>query len=201
MKPVMYPKTFSGLPAVQVKSELAGLIKLLKKEGVKSYLEIGVARGDTFHEITSSLPRGSRAVAVDMPQAAWGLDGSKAYLDKAVENLARGYDARVIYGSSSAPGIVEEVEELGPFDAVLIDGDHTLEGVRADWDNYGRLGKLVIFHDIVDDMRPNRRGERIDVPLFWAGLKKQYPHAEFIGKHSEMGIGVLFLGEYMATCS
>lgn len=188
----MYPKTFSGLPAVQVESELKDFISLIKERQVTSYLEIGTARGDTFFEIVKAMPKGSRAVAVDLPMSAWGLKDSNNYLDAAAKELSKEYDVKIIYGSSRERKIIDQVKNLAPFDAVFIDGDHTLEGVTYDWKNYGRMGKIVAFHDIVDDMKRNKRGETIDVPLFWASTKTEFEHVEFIGEESKMGIGVLF---------
>ena len=40
------------------------------------------------------------------------------------------------------------VKKRGPFDAILIDGDHSLAGVSKDWQLYGELAPLVAFHDI-----------------------------------------------------
>lgn len=187
-----YPHTFSGLPAVQVESELNGFLALLKEKKVRSYLEIGTARGDTFYTVMSSLPRSSVGVAVDMPEASWGLDKSKTYLDYAIAGLDDDYLVQAIYGSSRDKEIIDKVSVLAPFDMVFIDGDHTLEGVTKDYENYGHLGKMVAFHDIVDDMRANKRGETIDVPVFWKKLKNEKPYIEFVEQGSKMGIGVIF---------
>lgn len=191
----MYPHTFSTLPAVQVKGELDFLLSSIVNHGVRSYLEVGTGRGDTFHEIVCRcLPVGSRVVAVDLPQSGWGLSDSKRMLDAAIFDLkAKGYDARAIYGSSREKNVIDEVDKLGPFDCVFIDGDHTLSGVSADWNLYGQHAqKITAFHDIADTMRPNRLNEVIEVPIFWQNLKKQgYTTAQVIAENSTMGIGIV----------
>lgn len=190
---IMYPNTFSGDPAVQVESELRDFIDLLQAEGVKSYLEIGSARGDTFHEVMTHLPKWSKGTAVDLPQSVWGLKNSKKQLGRAVAHLnTASYGATAIYGSSRDPYIRARAHALGPYDCVMIDGDHTMDGVTQDWFNYGDMGRIIAFHDIVDTMNPNKKGEKIEVPLFWNALKKKYRHVEFIGENSTMGIGVIF---------
>lgn len=191
----MYPSTFSGAPAVQVESELSALIDFFKRNSVTSYLEVGCGRGDTFHEIVRSLPSGSKAVAVDLPQAGWGLSGSESQLEAAAADLRlMGYDVRLIFGSSRDESVIMAAAEFGPFDAVFIDGDHTIEGVTADWQNYGHMGNIVAFHDIADSMRPNALREKIEVPVFWRRLKDIWGEktAEFVERGSTMGIGVLW---------
>lgn len=189
----MYPHTFSGEPAVQVESELKGFIKLLKDEGVKSYLEVGVGRGDTFHEIVSALPDGSTAVSVDLPESAWGLNNSQEQLKNVLQDLHQTRNVAGLFGNSRDQELVQRVRKLGPYDCVFIDGDHTLEGVKADFKNYGPMGRIVAFHDIVDTMVPNLRKEKIEVPVFWNEIKQKYRHVEFIAPGSTMGIGVIYV--------
>ena len=52
--------------------ELDGLLEIIKQHDVKTYLEIGVGRGDTFYEIMTALPFGSTGVTVDLPDSTWG---------------------------------------------------------------------------------------------------------------------------------
>lgn len=191
MKP--YPHTFSGLPAVQEAAEFEQLLRFVEDNGIRSYLEIGVGRGDTFHEIVSRMPHGSRAVAVDLPEAKWGLQDSQKMLDAAAADLADRYDVTVIYGPSSSHEIIEQIAAMPPFDLVFIDGDHTMQGVSADFRNYGSHGRFVALHDIVDCMRPNRKREKIEVPMFWEILVKACGGNvhQFVTPGSNMGIGII----------
>lgn len=189
----MYPRTFSGLAAVQVKDELEHFIKIIVEQDVRSYLEIGCGRGDTFHEIVSHLPKGSRAMAVDLPDSGWGFNDSRKQLIAACEDLSRqGYDVRCLFGDSKGKEMIDAVNEVEPFDLVFIDGDHTLAGVTADWENYGGKGKMTAFHDIADTMMPNGLKEVIEVPRFWKGLKRaRLSTTELIAQNSTMGIGII----------
>lgn len=184
-------QTFSGFPSVQVESEIMGLAQFIKENDIRSILEIGVGRGDNMHFMTKLMPEGSAYIGVDKPGSCWGFDESQKMVERAVEDLAD-YDAAVLYGDSGSEELSLIVRGMGPFDLVFIDGDHTLAGVMKDYDLYGDLGKYVAFHDIVDPMIPNLKGEVIEVPLFWEELKKKYEYVEFIEKGSTMGIGLIF---------
>lgn len=187
--------TRSGRRASQRADELLPFIRLLKREGVRSYLEIGARHGDTFDTVMRSLPPGSTGVAVDLPGGNWGVRSSQASLIKAVRDLRRaGYRAWAQFGNSRDPEIIAGLRVLGAFDAVLIDGDHLYEGVRADWENIGPLARLVAFHDIAGEGERTRddRALPVEVPRLWRELKPAFRHVEFVGPGSTMGIGVLY---------
>lgn len=186
--------TRSGRNPSQNEHELRGFIKLLQDRKVRSYLEIGARHGDTFYEVVKHLPPGSRAVAVDLPGGLWGSVKSKSYLQEAVAELqGLGYDASVLYGDSKTDATRSLVQRRGPYDAMLIDGDHTLVGVSADWENYGKMAPIVAFHDIVGwDQAEKVYGKPVEVPIFWGSLRQQHEHIEFIDEGSAMGIGVVW---------
>lgn len=188
-------KTFSGLPAVQHEKEYLPYLGWIQTIKPTSYLEIGAARGDTFHDTVALMPKGSRALAVDYPMQAWGLQDSRKYLERAVEDLRqKGYLVDVIFGNSQDSAVIEQVRKHDMFDLCFIDGDHTYKGVKADYDNYGLFAKYCAFHDISDRMKPNRKGELIEVPIFWNELKERNQnYLEWIDNSqlSPMGIGVI----------
>lgn len=186
-------KAFSGRRPSQIEEELRGLIDLFIAEGVRSYAEIGAREGDTFHEVLTRVPR-CRGVAVDLPDGLWGKAGTRAKLEAAVRDLtARGIEASCLFGNSQTEATHRLIRLRGPYDAILIDGDHTYEGVRADWENYGPGARLVAFHDIVGSgCRDRRRGAPVEVPRLWAEIKATHRTVEFIAAGSQMGIGVAF---------
>ena len=105
----------------------------------------------------------------------------------------------------SDPQTVAEVRELlggEPLDFLFIDGDHSYDGVRQDYESYAPLvrpGGLIGFHDIAE---PPGGGPVIaadgtlllvgDVPAFWRTIRGDYPSEEFIGTADGcFGIGLL----------
>ena len=187
-----YSKTFSGRKPSQRPDEIEPFIEFLNAKRVQSYLEIGARDGDTFHAVISALPKCSRGVALDLPGGLWGRENSRDNLESAVSDLkSRGYDVSIIWGDSKALSICQMVMLRGPYDAILIDGDHTLPGVCADWENYGPMAGIVAFHDIDGENILSRAGDLVEVPSLWRELKASHETREFIGRERGMGIGIV----------
>lgn len=181
--------------ALQDDAEIARLADILKEEGVTSYLEVGSKFGGSLWRLANALPVGSRIVAVDMPNGTKKWQESSASLKACCAELTRlGYDAHIVWGDSTDPKTIAEVWALGPFDATLIDANHTLRYVLADWFTYGAMARIVAFHDIAWSRAPDWVGTRIDVPQFWNGIKDDFRHEQIklcpTGKNN--GIGVLW---------
>jgi len=179
----------------QVPEEIDAFCEILKQNEVSLYLEIGSKFGGSLWRVANALPKGSRVVSVDLPNGTRAWKESSASLVACVAELNRiGYDARLIWGDSRAPDVIRKVEKYGPYHAAMIDADHRLPGVTADWINYSPMANIVAFHDINWLRAPEWQGVRIEVPGFWDALKKDYRHQEFkmcpTGKNN--GIGVLW---------
>lgn len=181
---------------LQNKQELEDFIKILQKENVKSYLEIGCKFGGSLWYIGNGLPKGARIVAVDLPHGDLSFKENQGHLEECTRALkGKGYDAHLIIGDSTKKEIVDKVYALGPFDAVFIDANHTLPYINKDWSNYGKIGKLIAFHDI-GFFRPNGlppHKKPIEVPQFWKGIKDNYTHIEIRRDACDNGIGVLWM--------
>lgn len=189
-------KGFSGKRWLQYKEEIDQFIALLVAEKCRSYLEIGCCYGDNIHAIGMALPAGSKIVGVDYPGAYRGIlnggkfRGSVDNLKRAAADLkANGRLATLILGDSHAAEVIEMVRALAPFDAVFIDGDHSKNGVRQDWETYGPLGRIVAFHDIAGDSYNGKNLRKTYGPAC-EGRR----HIEFIANPDNRGIGVIWMG-------
>ena len=187
------PIGWSGQPWPQYLDEVEEFAALLNREGVKSYLEVGCRYGDTVHFVGMALPEGSRIVATDFPAHKNGKQSprhtdSAVYLQRAVADLAAQVrPATMILGDSHSADTVAKVQALAPFDAVLIDGDHTFGGVSADWRNYGPMGRLVAFHDLMGDKSASIGPRRL-----FDELKATHRHEVISVDPESRGIGIVW---------
>lgn len=175
-------------------NELNAFLRIVKDEGVRSYLEIGCKNGGSLWRIGRKLPAGSRIVAVDLPQADKSFKNTKPNLIECVEELRKQkYDVHLFLGDSTDQAIVSEVRQLSPFDLCLIDANHTEPYVWQDWQNYGQMSRIVAFHDISAMAHPpDSKKMPIEVPAVWNQLKQNFAHKEIKYETGHNGIGVLW---------
>lgn len=181
---------------LQDPAELVSLIALLKRENVRSYLEIGVRYGGSFEGILMALGPQALGVAIDFPGHHFGDKNSVPILLATMARLKRNgrWVGDVIFGPSSAPEVVERARASGPYDAVLIDGDHSYAAVKRDFGLYAPMARLVIVHDIVAGERSRSKdGHQVEVEPFWHEIKGHYKHVEIVAPNSLMGVGVLWM--------
>lgn len=175
-------------------TEISRLLKLIGKLDCRSYLEVGAMYGDTFLSIGSTM---DKAVAIDAPGFARGVELSAGVLNRRVEDLKSklGVNAHFIKGDSKSRAVIKKAQEMGPYDVVFIDGDASYEGVLADWHNYEPMAKkLVIFYNIIN--KENDTPEtKTEVYMLWENIKRTESTIEFAETWSrdKKGIGVVVL--------
>lgn len=149
-----------------------------------SILEIGSRYGENLKYLAAFM-KGNRLVSVDLPNVeGWHDENVINELTSVVMTLNDAwYDVNLIVGDSHSDEVLTHVRKHAPFDVVFIDGDHSYEGVKMDWEMYGHMGEQVIFHDINPE-------NGLGVSKLWAELKGK--REEFIAPASSMGIGRIF---------
>jgi predicted O-methyltransferase YrrM len=173
--------------------EFEALLDIVRAENVRSVLEIGSRFGGTLWRIANEMPKGSKVVSIDPDQGQGsGKPGAAESLRACVAKLSElGYDAHLLTLDSTQPATVEMARALGPFDLVFIDGNHEERYVRADWENYGPMGRIVAFHDVCWK-HPGRPCAPVDVPKVWNQIRGGYRSKEFHDPKYNFGIGVLW---------
>lgn len=174
--------------------EFGALLHIVRRENVRSVLEIGSRYGGTLWAIANAMPKGSKAVAIDPDEGQGsGKRGAAASLRACVGKLNEiGYAATLLAYDSTSRFTVGQAALHGPkYDLVFIDGNHEEGYVRADWTNYGPMGRIVAFHDVCWK-HPGRPCAPVDVPKVWNEIKAGYRHKEFHDPKFNFGIGVLW---------
>lgn len=182
---------FHGLVAsIQNRQELAEYLRILQAERPRRAMEVGTAGGGTLYLLARVIDPKGRLISLDLP----GGPGGGGYPDWKIPLYQAfalpGQDLELVRGDSHSQGVAERARTWlagEPLDALFIDGDHSYEGVKQDFEVYGpmvRPGGLIALHDI-EYCEGVRR--------FWAELKAGHPGArELLGTEGQVyGIGLV----------
>ncbi len=176
--------------------EIENLFNEICNLNPKRVLEIGTARGGTLYLWTQAATDDATLVSVDLPGGDFGgaYAGCRTELYRAFTKGKQ--QLHLFLEDSHDKSTLEKVAARfnnKPIDFAFIDGDHTYEGVKADFNDYGplvRAGGIIAFHDILyREKQPSIR-----VNMLWKELQEQYDCTEFIGPEGsgkKIGIGLL----------
>jgi predicted O-methyltransferase YrrM len=180
--------------------EIEELYKTVCEKAPVRVLEIGTARGGTLYLWTQAAAEDATIVSVDLPGGEFG-GAYPACRIPFYQSFARAKQRlyllrRDSHQTQTAQEVRDLFEKQG-LDFAFIDGDHTYEGVRSDFLNYGPLvrpGGIIGFHDIL----PCPELPEIQVFRFWREVREKYNTKEIIGPEGSgkrVGIGLIHVDE------
>ena len=176
----------------QVKDEILGLLKIVSRMKPRVILEIGTANGGTLFLFTRVALEDAIIISIDLPGGKFG-GGYPKWRGVLYKSFALpGQKIHLLRADSHKRETLEQVKAIlggREIDLLFIDGDHTYEGVKKDFETYSPLvkeGGIIAFHDIVLGPEENVGG----VPEFWRKVKDSYESKEIVEDWSQNGYGI-----------
>jgi Methyltransferase domain len=163
-----------GLRFTQFPNQFGPYLVAVGGLGVRSYMEIGVDHGGTFLITTAYLSRFAEL------ERATAVDRFEAPTLREHPGPARTTD--VLTADSTSRRVADYVAEYAPFDLVLIDGDHSEQGVRRDLELVRPHARAIALHDIVGVNTPGVRAVWRSLRAAHAG---EYDFHEFTAQYPE----------------
>lgn len=186
-----------GIAPFQRKEEIGGLLNILRPTKPRTIMEIGTSQGGTLFLFSRIASEDALLITIDLPSPPLGA-GYLPWRAKLYRSFALGkQEIRLIRSDSHSAHTMSQVLGLlgvRKVDFLFIDGDHSYEGVKRDFEMYSPLvakGGIVAFHAIV----PGRPEDVGGVPRFWSEVKGRFKSREFVERADQgcCGIGVLSL--------
>jgi predicted O-methyltransferase YrrM len=184
--------------ALQKLREIAPLIAVVRRGSPAVVVEIGTADGGTFYAWCRAARADATVVSIDLPGGRFG--GAEGFAEPATLR-EHGRDRQELHFIRADSHQLETLDQLRAvlsgraIDFLFIDGDHTYDGVRRDFEMYAplvRRGCPIAFHDVL----PHAQQPDCEVDRFWSEIKSRYRSVEFIdlvdGADQYGGIGVLY---------
>ena len=154
------------------------------RHGVRRYMEIGVRHGGSFTATVEYLSRVGEleeAVAID-------IDAIPALLPYPLDQPS----VRLMQADTGTERFAAWTRRHPGFDLAFIDGLHSYEGCRRDFETMRPRARMIALHDISNHIEP-------EVGRVWADIRRdyadEYDFHEFTAQYNEsgppdMGIGL-----------
>jgi predicted O-methyltransferase YrrM len=180
------------VPIHQFESEIEQLIDLYRELAPMKALEIGTYDGGTFYHWLKNAAEGALVVSVDLYDFEDFHDNRGLYRSWTPKGVRR----KVMAADSTKLKTKRELRKLAPFDFAFIDGDHSYETARSDFDlclDLVRPGGIIALHDIVPPPQPV---PWMQVDRLWAEITAgDFKTRQFVATTYQTwgGIGVVYV--------
>lgn len=178
---------------IQIPSEIKFLLNKVAISKPKVVVEIGTKMGGTLFLFTKVATENAQIISIDFPDGhGGGYSNSRCNFYKLFAVPPQRIE--LIQGDSHKENTKSRLMNLlegKKIDFLFIDGDHSQEGVRNDFEMYSpfvRAGGIIAFHDI----KPTTENSWSGVIPFWNSIKSKHKSEEYLGEEDSWGgIGVI----------
>jgi cephalosporin hydroxylase len=182
----------------QVPYEFRRFAEIVAKLKPKFAMEIGTLYGGTLFVITRLADSTATIVSVDMPGGKFGGGYSRLRVPLYRCFPTHQQKLHLVRADSHHSDTLLKVRQLlngHALDLLFIDGDHSYEGVKADFEQYAplvRKGGVIALHDIAENTT-NKFKKDCKVSEFWREVRLRFQYEEIIENPFQgwAGIGVL----------
>lgn len=188
---------YRRIAPMQAHEEISALYGRVCALQPKVVVEIGTCHGGSLYLWCQAASPHACLISLDLPQGRYG-GGYHTKREKFYRFFAKEEQKlHLLRGDSHSTESQEKVKSLlgdKQIDFLFIDGDHSYEGVKRDYELYSplvRSGGLIALHDIA----PRQAATGIEVALFWQEIKAKETHThEFLNtlpNDRTIGIGIV----------
>ncbi len=161
----------------QTPDQIGKALVYLSDFEINTYLEVGVFQGGNFLFVSEYLRRFNPDIK------CLGIDPTQ-YLNDEIRMII---ESEMFLSFKSITSDQLAGQEFG---LVFIDGEHTGDWVKRDYENVGQYAKICMFHDIQEKSCP-------EVVAFWETVKGKKPviFLDCTSKDPSQGIGIIKRGK------